>query len=306
MNYLRMLVIIPVTLHCLGGCTSKRMVVKTDATKTETMDFLDGLTKANMEDLGDSETMIDGESIPLYLPNGERIRGKKMMDVLMSGEYDPEVRKIKHWSTSLSVNPNVSIVEPYWALNTKPVANIGYEVNIRKKVQDRRHFFSLGFLYNRNSFRKTDLINNGPAVDINGKIDESKTEQFKITSSLSYLSSKLDFNYELINNDRFRAGFSTGIMLKYYLKNKTKYNIPNENAYTVDYGIFNVNYIFDSPTLCLGLWYEQMLSKTWGLLIGTGYKYDFNYDPDFSGAKYPNARFHKIELRVGIIKNWIL
>ncbi len=89
-RYSSVLLISAVALYGIGACTLNKAASRSDTSVTETVDFLDGLSKANMEELGESELMIDGESTPLYLPDGERVRGNKMMDLLMTGKYIPE------------------------------------------------------------------------------------------------------------------------------------------------------------------------------------------------------------------------
>ncbi len=48
------------------------------------------LTKATDEELGTKQIMLDGESVPVYNMEGERVRGMEMAKLLMSGNYSPD------------------------------------------------------------------------------------------------------------------------------------------------------------------------------------------------------------------------
>ncbi len=58
--------------------------------KINDKEYLQGLTKANEKDLGQQEIMLDGESFPVYDKAGEKIKGEKMMEIMMSGNYTPD------------------------------------------------------------------------------------------------------------------------------------------------------------------------------------------------------------------------
>jgi peroxiredoxin len=53
-------------------------------------EYLKGLTKATEADMATKEIMLDGESIPVYSIEGEKIKGKKFMDAMMSGNFTPD------------------------------------------------------------------------------------------------------------------------------------------------------------------------------------------------------------------------
>lgn len=58
--------------------------------KNNDEEYLQGLTKASEKDLGKQDIMFDGESFPVYNKSGERIKGEKMMEFMMSGNYIPD------------------------------------------------------------------------------------------------------------------------------------------------------------------------------------------------------------------------
>jgi len=51
---------------------------------------LKGLTKASDEDLSNKEIILDGETIPIYDIERNRIRGMEIMQVMMSSDYTPD------------------------------------------------------------------------------------------------------------------------------------------------------------------------------------------------------------------------
>lgn len=61
-------------------------------TKTEKLDqtYLKTLHKANGEDLNGKEISLDGESIPVYDLNGQRIKGMTLMNAFMTGDFVPD------------------------------------------------------------------------------------------------------------------------------------------------------------------------------------------------------------------------
>tara|TARA_B100000768_G_scaffold171143_1_gene178180 strand:+ start:236 stop:1000 length:765 start_codon:yes stop_codon:yes gene_type:complete len=60
------------------------------ASQTVQYDFLKGLTKANEDDMSDQQIMLDGESIPVYSADGERVRGMEMMQLMTSSGISPD------------------------------------------------------------------------------------------------------------------------------------------------------------------------------------------------------------------------
>lgn len=56
----------------------------------EKKEYLKGLTKASENELLDKQIMLDGETFPVYDDKGERIRGMKMMEAMVSGNYTPD------------------------------------------------------------------------------------------------------------------------------------------------------------------------------------------------------------------------
>lgn len=49
-----------------------------------------GLSLATDEYLEANQIMLDGESFPVYNVKGERLRGQKIMEALMSGDFTPD------------------------------------------------------------------------------------------------------------------------------------------------------------------------------------------------------------------------
>jgi len=55
----------------------------------EKKEYLKGLTKVGKNEMSDKQIMFDGETFPVY-NKGERIRGMKMMEAMISGDYTPD------------------------------------------------------------------------------------------------------------------------------------------------------------------------------------------------------------------------
>lgn len=92
MNYLKALFILLVSCIIIQGCLSKKTKIdpapiQVPEALTKVNDLLDGLTKADLAEIGNSKMVIDGETIPVYLPDGKRVRGMEMMNIFMKGEY---------------------------------------------------------------------------------------------------------------------------------------------------------------------------------------------------------------------------
>jgi len=56
----------------------------------EKKEYLKGLTKVGKNEMSDKQIMFDGETFPVYNNKGERIRGMKMMEAMISGDYTPD------------------------------------------------------------------------------------------------------------------------------------------------------------------------------------------------------------------------
>jgi len=59
--------------------------------KTIEKEYLKDLTKATEKEMETQQIMFDGETFPVYDNKGERIRGMKMMEAMMSGNYTPDL-----------------------------------------------------------------------------------------------------------------------------------------------------------------------------------------------------------------------
>ena len=57
---------------------------------SEKIELLKGLSLATDEYLEANQIMLDGESFPVYNVKGERLRGQKIMEALMSGDFTPD------------------------------------------------------------------------------------------------------------------------------------------------------------------------------------------------------------------------
>lgn len=89
MNFFKSALLISLLLLNLGNGIAQNET-SVESTVKENKDFLAGLTKADMRDLKESQLMIDGESIPVYMFDGSRLRGPELMEVFMSGDFTPE------------------------------------------------------------------------------------------------------------------------------------------------------------------------------------------------------------------------
>ncbi len=63
---------------------------KKEVSILEEKEILKGLIKATENELAVQNIMLDGESIPIYTTKGKRLKGKEMMEAMMSGNYVPE------------------------------------------------------------------------------------------------------------------------------------------------------------------------------------------------------------------------
>jgi len=66
-------------------------------------ELLTSFTKANEDDMSKQQIMLDGESIPIYNEDGERLRGVEMMKTLMSGDFIPDFYKDKNNTIKVAV-----------------------------------------------------------------------------------------------------------------------------------------------------------------------------------------------------------
>lgn len=105
MNNLFVHTILAIFCIYLASCTSNKTIaqekttpvtmevteVKEEKSISDPLHFLKGLRKANIEDFRNTEWELDGESIPIYLPDGKRIKGNEMLEALISIEFSPEI-----------------------------------------------------------------------------------------------------------------------------------------------------------------------------------------------------------------------
>ncbi len=82
-NY-KLLLLTIVSLLIFEGCTNNK------AASSKRLSFLPGLTKANLDELKNTEMRLDGETVPIYHMDGKRVQGMEMMTALMSGAYSPD------------------------------------------------------------------------------------------------------------------------------------------------------------------------------------------------------------------------
>lgn len=55
--------------------------------KFEQLSVLEGLTEMSKEDYNNSKLMLDGNTIKVYDEEGQQLKGMKLMNLMMSGEY---------------------------------------------------------------------------------------------------------------------------------------------------------------------------------------------------------------------------
>ncbi len=83
--------IILATILLNSMCITNVSAQSKEISKLEKKGILKGLTRATQNELSNQNIMIDGESIPIYNMEGERLRGNKMIEVMISGNYTPEL-----------------------------------------------------------------------------------------------------------------------------------------------------------------------------------------------------------------------
>jgi|GEM_PF-7087590 len=86
MNYLKILSILLVSFLMITNVQAQEI----DYTKK--YEFLKGLKKACEGDIDPNQQIqLDGNSIPIYNLEGERLSGMELMESFMSGDYSPEL-----------------------------------------------------------------------------------------------------------------------------------------------------------------------------------------------------------------------
>lgn len=74
-------------VFCVGAINLNAQTIKNTLTEED----LKGLTKASDEDFSNKEIILDGETIPIYDINRNRLKEMEMMQALTSGDYSPDL-----------------------------------------------------------------------------------------------------------------------------------------------------------------------------------------------------------------------
>ncbi len=91
MKQITILIFAVLVLLTFSNCSSTKPLIVSEKSTTQRVSFLPGLSKIEFEDLENPNFLMDGESIPVYMPEGKRIRGMEMMEILMKGDHVPEI-----------------------------------------------------------------------------------------------------------------------------------------------------------------------------------------------------------------------
>ena len=138
MNNLKVLSILAITIICIASCKSNKALVqeevttatkevrevKEEITTTEPLDFLNGLTKANQEDFHNTTMEHDGESIPVYLPDGKRVKGMELVEALTAVDFFPEIyvnkeNEIAAYVVRKDIDEDVKVINTKGTMNSE-------------------------------------------------------------------------------------------------------------------------------------------------------------------------------------------
>jgi len=206
--------------------------------------------------------------------------------------------KIKEKQWSLFLTPDIGIIDSYYVKDGKSKMNPwGLTLKYSKRNINRRHYLSYGLIFDKNTFTKDGFYDNRGVVDNEGNINESQSREFDIKQSYFYIAPSIEMNYLLVNMETHRLGATVGAYFKYYLAQKTQYNL-HDGAKTTVLSPFDItyNFLLNNPGLNTSFWYKYHLNKKYLMHVGIDYSHDLNFES-------PMPRFQKIGVSLGLTMN---
>ena len=201
------------------------------------------------------------------------------------------------WRIKLLLTPNLTFTTTKFVHSYKPLVNLGLSLYFERINPSRIYFFSYGLTLDKNTIKRSNLVDNREVVDENGTIDETKIRYFDAKFSYSYIAASVAFNYKILNKETFFLALTTGLSAKYYWRYKTQYNLHSGKLTSI---LNPSDLIEDDPPIVaianLGLWYSYSLSEQWHLQLGT------NYAQDLYTLSISSPIFSKIEVHLGLIR----
>ena len=201
--------------------------------------------------------------------------------------------KTKQKCISFFLTPDVSTVDPNYAAGVNSKVNLlGLSLKYSNRNIDHRFYMSYGLLLDRNANAKEGLI------DIRDEADgEMQNKTFDYKQSYSYIAPSIEMNYLVVDKETFLIGASAGLFLKYFLSQKLKFNLSDEEQKAkLSAADITNNYFYNNPGVMTSVWCKWKLNQNLFLHSGIDYSHDLNF---YSSIPI----FQKIGMSVGLTVN---